>query len=69
MGKSQLEWFIFITYFSIIVPPPSCVFFSVGLSSLTRQGVKVSSVSWLHPTKPVENVVLTTKGLQESKHN
>jgi hypothetical protein len=36
MGRFQLELFIFITYFSIVVPLTSRVFFSVGLSSLTR---------------------------------
>jgi len=30
MGRFQLELFIFITYFSIVVPLYSCVFFPVG---------------------------------------
>ena len=30
----QLELFIFITYFSIVVPLTNCVFFPVGLSLL-----------------------------------
>ena len=45
------------------------VFFPVGLLSLSRHfqqvllGVEVFSISW--PTRPVEKVVITTKGLQE----
>ena len=60
MGRFQLELFIFITYFSIIIPF-NVVFFPVGLSSLMRH--------FKHPTKPVENVALTTKGIQERKYN
>ena len=78
MRRFQLE-IIYFTYFSTVVPSNKCVFlscrsfvvnttFSTGLV-----GVEVSSVSWLGqkseetstPTRPVENVVLTTKGLQE----
>ena len=77
MGRFQLKLFILITYFSTVVPLTSCVFFPIGLSSLKRhfqqvlKGVEVSSVSsqeteeTLNPTRPVENVALTTKGLQE----
>ena len=36
VGRFQLELFIFITYFSTVVPITSCVFFPVGFSSLTR---------------------------------
>ena len=36
MGRFQLELFIFITYFFIVVQLTSCVFFPVGLSKLTR---------------------------------
>ena len=36
MGRFQLELIIFITCFSTVVPFKSCVFFHVGLSSLTR---------------------------------
>ena len=36
MGRFQLELFIFITYFSTVIPLTSCVFFPAGLSSLTR---------------------------------
>ena len=36
-----LELFIFITYFSTVVPLTSCVFFLVGLPSLTLHFQKV----------------------------
>ena len=36
MGRFQLELFIFITYFSTVVPITSYVFFPVGLLSLTQ---------------------------------
>ena len=36
MGRFQLELFICIIYFYTVIPLPSCVFFPVGLSSLTR---------------------------------
>ena len=36
MGKFQLQLFIFIAYFSIVVPLNSCIFLPVGLLSLTR---------------------------------
>ena len=49
----MLELFIFITYFSTVVPF-CCVFFPVGLSSLMQH---------------FQQVALTTKGLQERKHN
>ena len=68
MGRFQLELMYYFTYFSTVVPSNSCVFLSTGLV-----GVEISSVSWLRqeteetstPTRPVEDVVLTTKGLQE----
>ena len=75
MIRINLLFYLFFT----VVPFNTCVFlscrpfvvnttFSTGLV-----GVEVSSVSWLGqlkeetstPTIPVENVVLTTKGLQE----
>ena len=57
MGRFHLELF-FSTYFPTVVPLTSCVFVPVGLSSLKK----------LHrPTKSVEKVALTTKGLQERK--
>ena len=37
MGRFKLELFIFISYFSTIVPLTSCVFFPVGVSLLTQQ--------------------------------
>ena len=49
----QLELFIFINYFSTIVPPTSCIFFPEGISSLTQH--------FQHPTRHVENVTLTRK--------
>ena len=51
----------------------SCRPFIVNATFST--GFVVCSVSWLgqktlqHPTRPVENVVLTTKDLQERKQN
>ena len=36
MGRFQLQLFIFITYFSRVVPLTSCVFFPVGLLLLMR---------------------------------
>ena len=36
MGRFQLELFIFITYFSTVVPLNICVFFPVGILSLAR---------------------------------
>ena len=32
MGSFQLELFIFITYFSIVIPLTSCVFFPVDIN-------------------------------------
>ena len=72
--RKPLNRIFLITYFSTVDPLTSCVFFPVGLSSLTRHfstGLVVPSVSWLEQltegtTRPVEDV-LTTKGLQERK--
>ena len=61
----MLELFIFIVYFFTVVPLTSCVFFPVGPSSLTRNFQQRP----VETTKPVENFALTTKGLQERKHN
>ena len=36
MGRFQLELFIFITYFSTVVPSNVVFYFPAGLSSLTR---------------------------------
>ena len=75
MGRFQLE--LIYLYF-----PPSFhltvgCFCPVGLST-GLLGVEVTSVSWLGqltvkvtstPTRPVENVVITTKGLQDRNKN
>ena len=62
-----------ITFFTVL--PFYNLFFPVGPSSLSRHseqvllGVEVSSISNLeHPTRHVENVVITTKGLHERKN-
>ena len=53
MAKFQLALFIFITYFSTVVPLTGFCFFPAGLSSLTPHfkqvllGVEACSVSWL----------------------
>jgi hypothetical protein len=69
MGRFQLELINYFTYF----PPSShrtlefisCRHF-VNTFSTGLVGVEVSSVSWLGETsRPIKNVVLTTKGLQE----
>ena len=36
VAKEHSRLFIFITYFSTVVPLTSCVFFPIGLSSLLR---------------------------------
>ena len=53
MGRFKLELFIFITYFSTVVPLTSCIFFPAS-----QEPEEI--------TRPVENV-LTTKSLQEKK--
>ena len=77
MGRFQLEIIYYFTYFSTIIPSNICEFlscrpfvvnttFSTGLV-----GVEVSfwasqeTEETLTPTRSVENVVLTTKGLQQ----
>ena len=49
MERFQLELFIFITYFSTVVPLTSCVSFPIGLWSLTRHFLLQET------TRPVEN--------------
>ena len=71
-GKISVR-ILLITYFSTVVPCTSCVFFPVGLLSLTWHFLTVPvvpSVSLMTEgtKRPVENVVLTMKGLQERKH-
>ena len=51
----------FITYFS------SVVLFNVVFSFKPAQARRQKKLQ--HPTRPVENVELTTKGLQERKHS
>ena len=75
MGRFQLELIYYFTYFSTVVPSNSCVFLSckpfvVNTFSTGLVGVEVSS--WLQDTeetstttRPVENVVLTSRCLQE----
>ena len=57
MGRFQLELIYCFTYFSNVVPSKMCVFHSCRPS--------VVNTTFSTPTRPVENVVLTTKGLQE----
>ena len=66
IGRFQLELFIFITCFSTVVQF-NVVFFPVGLSSLIRHFQQKKKLQ--HPTRPVENDALKTKGLRERKHN
>ena len=60
--------YLFYNLFFCRHPIQCCVFFPVGLSSLcdisNRRQKKLKQ-----PTRPVENVILTTKDLQERKHN
>ena len=74
MGRFKLELIYYFTYFSTIVPSNIGVFlpcrpFVVNTFSAGLVGVEVISVSWLGQLttlkRPVENVVLTTKCLQE----
>jgi len=53
MGRFQLELIYYFAYFFTVVP-----------SSLGQETEENST-----PTRPVENVVLTTKGLQEGNTN
>ena len=74
MGRFQLEViYYFFTYFSTVVPSNFCVSlscrpfivnttFSTGIVGLLEEGTST-------PTRPVENVVLTTKGLQDRNNN
>ena len=78
MGRFQLKLIYYFTYFSTVIPSNNCVCFPVGLFLVNTTfstglvGVEVSSVSWIGqeteetaPTRPIENVLLTTKSLQE----
>ena len=80
--RFQLELFILLPIFSPLFHS-QVVLFPVGLSSLTRHfeqvlqfllspslaTVNCPSQEIEETTRPVENVALTTKGLQERKHN
>ena len=52
-GRFQLELIYHLTYFSTVVPSNICLFLSCRLFFVNI------------PTRLVENVVLTTKGLQK----
>ena len=56
----KLELINCFAYFSTVVSSSICVYFSIGLSLLIQH--------FQHPQDPVENVVLTTRGLQERTH-
>ena len=62
----------YFTYLSIVLPTNISVFL-VGLSLLIQHFQQILWVFLLEetstPTRPVENVVLTTKGLQERNIN
>ena len=58
MGRFQLELIYYFTYFSPLSHLTLVRFFPVGLSLLIQHFEQT-------PTRPVENVVLTMKGLQE----
>ena len=70
MGRFQLELIYYFTYFSTVVPSNSCVFLSYSpffvnttFSTVNYPSQETEETST--PTRPVENIVLTTKGLQE----
>ena len=56
MGRFQLDLIYYFTYFSTVVPSNSCMF-------LSRKPFVVNTFSTY--LVGVENVVLTTKGIQE----
>ena len=66
MGRFQLELIYCLPLFSTVVPSNICMFLScrpfvVNTTFSTGRQTEVTST----PTRPVENVVLTTKGLHE----
>ena len=65
MARFQLELIYYFTYFSTVVPSNICVFLSCGPFVVNTQGPSQETEEISTPTRPVENVVLTTKGLQE----
>ena len=56
--RFELELLIVLSLFSTVVPSNFCMF-------LSCRPVVVNTFSTSTPTRPVENVVLTTKVLQE----
>ena len=69
MGRFQLE-FIVIPLFSTVVPCNICMFLScrpfvVITFSTGLVGVEVWTEVTSTPTRPFENVVITTEGLQD----
>ena len=63
-GKISVRINYYFTYLSTVVPSNSCVFlFPVGLFNTSCPSQEKEKTS--KPTRPVENVVLTTNGLQE----
>ena len=72
MGRFQLELIFYSTYSSTVVPSNSFVFLYCGLfvvdtfpTALMGVGASEVTEKTSTPTRQVENVVLTTKGLQE----
>ena len=61
MGRFQLELIYYFTYLSPSSHPTVVCFYPVGLSSCPSQETEETST----PPRPVENVVLKTKGLQD----
>ena len=64
MGRFQLELINFYYLIFTVVPFNSYVFFP-ELQLLTAQARRQKKLQ--HQTRPVKNVVITTKGLQERK--
>ena len=73
MGRFKLELIYYFTYFPPSSHPTVVCFFPVGLSSLIRHFQQVlwalncpsQDTEETSTPRPVENIVLTTKGLQE----
>ena len=72
MERFQLELICYFTYFSTVAPSKICVFLScrpfvvnTALDFPTVNCPSQETEETSTPTRPLENVVLTTKGLQE----
>ena len=69
MGRFQLELIYYFTYFSTVVPSNICGFLScrrfVVNTTFSTGLVGVETEESSTHTRPVENIVLTTKGIQE----